>query len=124
MATKLQQQIRNFGTTLQTSTRIKGRGKDRKVGSVHSSGSGLGMLNSRTGMLNSHMGHQASHGMTMHDGHGHGRYEMYDVSECGSANGSGSHGAGSSSSSMYSVDAPSDTYETDGRDLAFGDRMY
>lgn len=84
----------------------------------------MGLLVSRTGMLSSNMGHQGGQSMAMHDGHPHGRYEMYDVSECGSASGSGGQGGGSSGSSMYSVDAPSETYEADGRDLAFGDRIY
>jgi hypothetical protein len=50
-------------------------------------------------------------------------YEMYDVEE-GAGSVSGSQGSGSSAGSLYGVDAPSDTYDPEGRELAFGDRIY
>jgi hypothetical protein len=50
-------------------------------------------------------------------------YEMYEVEE-GTGSASDSQGSGSSTGSLYGVDAPSDTYDPEGRDLAFGDRAF
>ncbi|KAE8450124.1 hypothetical protein EG329_006905 [Mollisiaceae sp. DMI_Dod_QoI] len=123
---------------------IKGRGKDRKVGShtnsnpmalnssmrnlgTHSRSGGYSM--SGAGRGNMVVGVGMNQGMTSaHGGHGHGRgegqgqqYEMFDVDE-GSQSGSGGPG---SVGTCYD-DAPSDGFEDTGRggDLAFGDRIY
>lgn len=109
---------------------IKGRGKDRKVGSnsmASSSGmrnmcsrGGYGMAGAGRGnmMVSASVGAHAS-------GRGEGgQYEMFDVDEESQSGHSGSGGA-SSVGTCYD-DAPSDGFEDAGRsgDLAFGDRMY
>ncbi|KAF8859620.1 hypothetical protein BDZ45DRAFT_704235 [Acephala macrosclerotiorum] len=125
---------------------IKGRGKDRKVGSnpmalnssmrnlgVHShsrsneysmSGAGRGNTVDVGGM---------NHGLNITgrgDGNGNGgqQYEMFDVDEQGSQSQCGSHSGSGGPSSVGTCydDAPSDGFEDPGRgnDLAFGDRIY
>jgi hypothetical protein len=107
---------------------IKGRGKDRKVGSNSmASSSGMRNMNSRSGGGYGLSG--AGRGMMVAPGGGHvssgegggAQYEMFDVDD-DSQSGSG---GGSSVGTCYD-DAPSDGFENAGRsgDLAFGDRMY
>jgi hypothetical protein len=110
---------------------IKGRGKDRKVGShsMSSSSSGMRSMGSRGGygisgpgrgnMMVSAAG--GAHASSRGEG---GQYEMFDVDEESQSGRSGSGGA-SSVDTCYD-DAPSDGFEDAGRsgDLAFGDRMY
>ncbi|KUJ20169.1 uncharacterized protein LY89DRAFT_579772 [Mollisia scopiformis] len=118
---------------------IKGRGKDRKVGSANpsmrshlvgipSSRSSGGYSMSGTGRGSLGMG-MSNHGLPMQGRSADGQqYEMLDVdegsqSQCGSHSGSG---GGSSVSTCYD-DAPSDGFEDAGgrgSDLAFGDRIY
>ena len=112
---------------------IKGRGKDRKVGS---SSSHTIVLNS--GMRNLGVGGGGRYASSAGRGNmvvgvmgagmggnvkGEGQYEMFDVDdESGSHSGSG----GASSVASGYDDAPCDGYEDTGRgaDLAFGDRIY
>ncbi|KAH7321477.1 putative asparagine-rich zinc finger protein AZF1 [Rhexocercosporidium sp. MPI-PUGE-AT-0058] len=116
---------------------IKGRGKDRKVGSASSSASmslnsgmrGLGMSGRGFGMAGpgrSNMivgaGGIVSHVGGRGDG---GQYEMFDIDD-GSQSGH-SHSGSRGASSVGYEDAPSDGYEEQGRssnELAFGDRIY
>ncbi|XMA12418.1 hypothetical protein WAI453_005209 [Rhynchosporium graminicola] len=125
---------------------IKGRGKDRKVGSTSASSSlnagmrslcvgqrGFGMAGSGRGHLDNgiHIGmdvgmnihiDMAGHVVGRSDGHGHGhgpQYHMYDVDDASQS--------GSGSSVGNYDDAPSDGYESQGssgHDMSFGDRMY
>jgi hypothetical protein len=114
---------------------IKGRGKDRKVGS-NSMNLNSGMrtmgVNGRGGysMSGSGRGNMVvnvmNNGMPIHHGQGRGEgapYEMFDVDD-GSQ--SGSHSGGASSVGTCYDDAPSDSFEDQNRsgDLAFGDRIY
>ncbi|KAI9731810.1 MAG: hypothetical protein M1818_007675 [Claussenomyces sp. TS43310] len=108
---------------------IKGRGKDRKVESVHSASSGsiMNLLIPDTGDLRGHNGLPMIGAMSLQDAATHGRrgsasmgYDMYDESVSGSA----SQGGGSSAASLYGVDASSDQLEGDRGEYAFGDRIY
>ncbi|PMD43258.1 hypothetical protein L207DRAFT_422668 [Hyaloscypha variabilis F] len=109
---------------------IKGRGKDRKVGSNSmSSSSGMRGMGSRGGygMVGSGRGNMivpvagSAHASGRGEG---GQYEMFDVDE-ESQSGHSASGGASSVGTCYD-DAPSDGFEDAGRsgDLAFGDRMY
>lgn len=121
---------------------IKGRGKDRKVGShsAHNSGNGMSGFVSR-GMTSQYRSmpdmHSMSHGLPMGHGivregsqHSHSsgaptHYEMNLTYE-DDGSGTGSQGSASSAGSMYGVDVgvgpPVDAYDAEGRELAFGDR--
>jgi len=124
---------------------IKGRGKDRKVGSnsinlnsglrslgVGANGrGGYGMSGSGRrnmvvgGMMN---GMASNHGQGRGETHGQGQqYEMFDVDDDSqsSHHSGGGSGAASSVGTCYD-DAPSDGFEDTvrGGDLAFGDRIY
>jgi hypothetical protein len=114
---------------------IKGRGKDRKVGSnpmaLNSGMRNLGVSGrggysmSGAGRGNMIVGVGAGMGGANGAGRGEGgQYEMFDVDEESQSGHSGSGGA-SSVGTCYD-DAPSDGFEDAGRtgDLAFGDRMY
>lgn len=128
---------------------IKGRGKDRKVGShshSHHSGNGMNGFVSRSmtshyggGMNGMHGmgGGMMAHGLPIvregsHHSHSSGAPTHYEMNlayeDDGSGSGSGSQGSQSSSGSMYGVEvvggAPVDAYDTEGRELAFGDRIY
>jgi hypothetical protein len=114
---------------------IKGRGKDRKVGS--------NSMNLNSGMRNIGVNGRGTYGMggpgrgnmvvgVMNTGipnhHGQsrgGQYEMFDVDD-GSQSSGHSHSGGASSVGTCYDDAPSDGFEDPGRsgDLAFGDRIY
>lgn len=115
---------------------IKGRGKDRKVGSNSSSmnmNSGMRSMgvNGRGGygMGGSGRGNMGmANGMPLHHGQSRGegaQYDMFDVDD-GSQSGSHSGSGGASSVGTCYDDAPSDGFEDTGRsgDLAFGDRIY
>lgn len=118
---------------------IKGRGKDRKVGSNSSSmnlnsgmrGVGVGGR-SGYGMGGSGRGNMVAgaigNGIPSHHGQARGesgQYEMFEVDD-GSQSGSHSGSGGASSVGTCYDDAPSDAFEDTGRsgDLAFGDRIY
>ncbi|PVH67478.1 hypothetical protein DL98DRAFT_443518 [Cadophora sp. DSE1049] len=117
---------------------IKGRGKDRKVGSASSSsmslnsgmrslgvnGRGFGMAGPGRGNMVVGVGNMGGNVSGRGDG---GQYEMFDVDD-GSQSGHSYSGSGGVSSvkSCYE-DAPSNGYEDQGRSnhqLAFGDRFY
>ncbi len=92
---------------------IKGRGKDRKVGSVTSA---PGTMVSRNSMLRSNVGMEMDSSMqfdSREPSHVSSGYDMFDDDD---GTGSASHGGSSSTGSLYGAD--------DGRELAFGDRMY
>jgi hypothetical protein len=118
---------------------IKGRGKDRKVGSSHhnSGANGMsgftsrGMTHYGGGMhMNGHMaGNIGHHGLPMvgtsmgREGSHHSNATSHYVSEMDYDDGSGNSSA-SSNGSMYGQPAV-ESYEGEGREqLAFGDRMY
>lgn len=118
---------------------IKGRGKDRKVGSntmalnssmrsLGVSGSGRGFEMSGSGRGNMIVG---VNGVGRGDGNGgyEQKYEMFDVDEESQSGHSQCHSASAGSSSVGTCyeDAPSDGFEDAGRgshELAFGDRIY
>ncbi|MBV33942.1 MAG: hypothetical protein CMP47_00490 [Rickettsiales bacterium] len=115
---------------------IKGRGKDRKVGSASNmslnsgmrslgvNGRGFNMAGSGRGNMMSGIGGMGSH----HGGRGDGgQYDMFDVDDGSQSGHSHSISRGASSVGTCYEDAPSDGYEDQGRgtnELAFGDRIY
>jgi hypothetical protein len=135
-------ELREYFATLYKNANkgIKGRGKDVRVAgsaSTYTHASVMSMLGTRGGMgtvgvLGSNLamglgigGAMPDHDMKMEGregSHGSG-YAIYDEDE-DTASRSGSHSSDGSGTSIYGVDPSSDTYETEGRDLAFGDRMY
>jgi hypothetical protein len=116
---------------------IKGRGKDRKVGSTsnsmalnssmrnlgvngssYSTMSGAGRGNMVMGVMNG--------GMAGPNGAGRGDASQYEIFDADDESQSGSHSSGGASSVSCYDDAPSDGFEDNGRnsELAFGDRIY
>jgi hypothetical protein len=109
---------------------IKGRGKDRKVGTnPHAMSSAMGTHGtyslSGSGRGNMVMG-VMNHGLVNQGPVRAGeQYEIFDVDDESQSGGSGS-GAGSSVGTIYD-DAPGDSFEDqrgDAGHLAFGDRIY
>lgn len=130
-----------FATLYKNSNKgIKGRGKDRKVGSSSSQApaSGMNVLTSRNsismgGVVGSNVAISMNAGSALsgqgmqvegrEGSHTSTAYEMYDVEE-GTGSVTESQGSGSSTASLYGVDAPSDTYDAEGRELTFRDQIY
>ncbi|KAK0100975.1 hypothetical protein ONS96_006207 [Cadophora gregata f. sp. sojae] len=115
---------------------IKGRGKDRKVGSVSSRsfnsgmrslgvhGRGFGMAGSGRSNMVVGVGGMGAPSGGRADG---GQYDMFDVDDGSQSGQSHIVSRGASSVGTCYEDAPSDAYEDHGRganELAFGDRIY
>jgi hypothetical protein len=131
-----------FATLYKNSNKgIKGRGKDRKVASANPPQSST--QHSQLHQMQSHQG-PTQHGLdtlTTFSGYNDramvmgydrdfddraydDRYEAYEGFEAVDESVSGgSNGTGSSTESIYGVDAV-EGYEAEGRGLAFGDRLY
>lgn len=135
-------ELREYFATLYKNANkgIKGRGKDVRVvgsASTYTHASVMNMIDARggmntVGMLTSDltMGLNVSDGMSMQHMKMEGRegsqgpvgYAVYDEDDEVSRR--GSHSSSSSSSSIYDVDVSTSHYDTAGRNLAFGDRIY
>ncbi|PVH68444.1 hypothetical protein DL98DRAFT_542407 [Cadophora sp. DSE1049] len=105
---------------------IKGRGKDRKVGSASSSSMALNSGMRSLGVNGRGFGMAGPGRGNMVVGVG-GQYEMFDVDNGSQSGHSYSGSGGASSGGTYYEDAPSDGCEDQGRsndELAFGDRLY
>jgi hypothetical protein len=135
-------ELREYFATLYKNANkgIKGRGKDVRVvgsASTYTHASVMSMLGARGGMntvgmlasdltmrLDVSSGMSAQHMKVegREGSHGPVGYAVYDEDDDVSRRGSRS--SSSSSSSIYDVDASTDHYDTEGRELAFGDRIY
>ena len=135
-------ELREYFATLYKNANkgIKGRGKDVRVvgsASTYTHASVMNMIGARGGMNtvgmlanDLTMGLNVSDGISVQhmkmegreDSHGPVGYAVYDEDDEVSRR--GSHSSSSSSSSIYDVDVSTGHYDTAGRDLAFGDRIY
>jgi hypothetical protein len=88
------------------------------MGSVGVLGSSLSMGLTAPGVIPTHQMKMEGRDVS----HGRAGYAIFD--DEGTMSRSGSHSSESTGASVYGVDASSDAYDAEERELAFGDRIY